>query len=74
MLLHMVTGMLHAGRGEHEPALVALTAAVQVQSLLTGVHILAPVIAELLAATQARLGMPDEARVTLAGSPPSTNG
>jgi LuxR family maltose regulon positive regulatory protein len=65
VLLHMVTGMLHAGRGEHQSALEALTAAVQAQSLLTGVHILAPVIAGWLAATQARLGMPDEARATL---------
>ncbi len=65
VLLHMVKGMLHAGRGEHQPALEALTAAVQAQSLLTGVHILAPVIAEWLAAMQARLGMPDEARATL---------
>jgi LuxR family maltose regulon positive regulatory protein len=65
VLLHMVTGMLHAGRGEHRSALEALTAAVQAQSLLTGVHILAPVIAEWLAVTQARLGMPDEARATL---------
>jgi LuxR family maltose regulon positive regulatory protein len=56
---------LHAGRGEHQSAVEALTAAVQAQSLLTGVHILAPVIAEWLAATQARLGMPDEARATL---------
>jgi LuxR family maltose regulon positive regulatory protein len=61
VLLHMVTGMLHAGRGEHRSALEALTAAVQAQSLLSGVHILAPVIAEWLA----RLGMPDEARTTL---------
>jgi LuxR family maltose regulon positive regulatory protein len=61
VLLHMVTGMLHAGRGEHQSALEALTAAVQAQSLLTGVHILAPVIAEWLA----RLGMPDAARATL---------
>jgi LuxR family transcriptional regulator, maltose regulon positive regulatory protein len=67
VLLHMVTGMLHAGRGEHQSALEALTAAVQAQSLLTGVHILAPVIAEWLAATQARLGMRDEARATLDG-------
>src|SRR5258706_527840 len=65
VLLHMVTGMLHAGRGEHQSALEALTAAVQAQSLLTGVHILAPVIAEWLAAAQARLGMRDEARATL---------
>ncbi len=61
VLLHMVTGMLHAGRGEHQAALEALTAAVQAQSRLTGVHILAPVTAEWLA----RLGMPDEARATL---------
>jgi LuxR family maltose regulon positive regulatory protein len=61
VLLHLVTGMLHAGRGEDQPALEALTAAVQAQSLLTGVHILAPVIAEWLA----RLGMPDEARAVL---------
>ena len=65
VLLHMVTGMLYAGRGEHQPALEALTAAVQAQSLLTGVHILAPVIAGWLATTQARLGMPDAARATL---------
>jgi LuxR family maltose regulon positive regulatory protein len=59
--LHMVTGQLHAGRGEPQSALEALTAALQAQSLLTGVHILAPVIAEWLA----RLGMPDKARATL---------
>jgi LuxR family maltose regulon positive regulatory protein len=61
VLLHTVTGMLRAGRGENQSALEALTAAVQAQSLLTGVHILAPVIAEWLA----RLGMPDAARATL---------
>src|SRR5207302_10092753 len=61
VLLHMVTGMLHAGRRDDRLALEALTAAVQAQSLLTGVHILAPVIAEWLAL----LGMPDEARATL---------
>src|SRR5260370_2132862 len=65
VLLHMVTGMLHAGRGEHQSALEALTAAVQAQSLLTGVHILAPVIAEWLAATQPRLAMPADPRLTL---------
>ena len=65
VLLHMVSGMLHAGRGEHQSALEALTAAVKAQSLLTGVHFLAPVITEWLAATQARLGLADEARATL---------
>ena len=61
VLLHMVTGQLHAAHGEQQLALEALTAAVHAQSLLTGVHILAPVIAEWLA----RLGMPYEARATL---------
>jgi LuxR family maltose regulon positive regulatory protein len=67
VMLHLVTGMLHAGRGEDQSAVEALTAAVQAQSLLTGVHILGRVVAEWLAATQARLGMPDEARITLDG-------
>jgi len=59
--------MLHAGRGEHQAALEALTAAAQAQSLLTGAHILGRVVAEWLAATQARLGMRDKARATLDG-------
>jgi LuxR family maltose regulon positive regulatory protein len=67
VLLHLATGMLQAGRGQQQSALEALTAAAQAQSLLTGVHALAPRIAGWLAATQARLGMPDEARATLAG-------
>jgi LuxR family maltose regulon positive regulatory protein len=67
VLLHVATGMLHAGRGQHRPALDAFAAAAQAQSLLTGVHALAPRITGWLAATQARLGMPDEARATLTG-------
>jgi LuxR family maltose regulon positive regulatory protein len=67
VLLHVATGMLHAGRGQHRPALEEYAAAAHVQSLLTGVHALAPRIAGWLATAQARLGMPDEARATLAG-------
>jgi LuxR family maltose regulon positive regulatory protein len=67
VLLHLTTGMLHAGRGQHQSALEEFTAAAHAQSLLTGVHALAPRIAGWLAATQARLGMPDEARATLSG-------
>jgi LuxR family transcriptional regulator, maltose regulon positive regulatory protein len=67
VLLHMATGMLHAGRGHHQSALEEFTAAAQAQSLLTGVHALTPRITGWLAATQARLGMPDEARATLTG-------
>jgi LuxR family maltose regulon positive regulatory protein len=71
VLLHVATGMLHAGRGEHQSALDAFTAAAHAQSLLSGAHALAPRIAGWVATMQARLGMPDEARATLAGFSPS---
>ena len=67
VLLHLVTGMLHAARGQHQAALEAFAAGAQAQSLLTGVHALATPVVAWLAATQARLGMPDEARETLTG-------
>jgi LuxR family maltose regulon positive regulatory protein len=67
VLLYVATGMLHAAREQHRSALEDLLAAAQMQSLLTGVHALAPRICGWLAATQARLGMTDEARATLAG-------
>jgi LuxR family maltose regulon positive regulatory protein len=65
VLLHMVTGQLHAARGQHQAALEAFAAGAQAQSLLTGVHALATPVVAWLAATQARLGRPDEARETL---------
>jgi LuxR family maltose regulon positive regulatory protein len=67
VLLHLVTGQLHAARGQQQAALEAFAAGAQAQSLLTGVHALATPVVAWLAATQARLGMPDEARATLAG-------
>ena len=67
VLLHMATGMLHAGRGQHRSALDEFAAAAQAQSLLTGVHFLEPRITGWLAAMQARLGMRDEAHATLTG-------
>jgi LuxR family maltose regulon positive regulatory protein len=67
VLLHVAAGMLHAARGQHQSALEEFVAATGAQSRLTGVHALAPRIAGWLAATQARLGMPDEARATLTG-------
>jgi len=67
VLLRVAMGMLHAGRGQHQAALDEFAAASQAQSLLTGVHALAPRITAWLAATQARLGMPDEARTSLSG-------
>ena len=65
VFLHVTTGMLHAGRRQHHSALEQFAAAARTQALLTGVHALAPRITGWLAATQARLGMPDEARTTL---------
>src|SRR6266849_1710877 len=67
VLLHASTGMLHAARGQHQSALQQFAAGLRAQSLLTGVHALGPPVAGWLAATQARLGMPDEARATLTG-------
>ena len=67
VLLHTVTGQLHAARGQHQAALEAFAAGAQAQSLLTGVHAFATPVVGWLAATQARLGMPDEARETLTG-------
>jgi LuxR family transcriptional regulator, maltose regulon positive regulatory protein len=68
VFLHVATGMLHVGRGQHRSALEEFVAAARLESLLTGEHVLAPRITGWLAATQARLGMPDEARATLAGA------
>jgi LuxR family maltose regulon positive regulatory protein len=67
VFLHVATGMLHLGRSEHRAALEEFAAAAHAQSLLTGVHALAPRIAGWLATTQARLGLLDEARATVAG-------
>jgi LuxR family maltose regulon positive regulatory protein len=67
VLLHMVTGQLHAARGQQQAALDAFAAAARAQSLLTGVDAFATPVVGWLAATQARLGMPDEARATLSG-------
>jgi LuxR family transcriptional regulator, maltose regulon positive regulatory protein len=67
VLLHVATGMLHAGRGQHQSALGAFAAAERAQSPLTGVHALAPRITGWLATAQARLGMTEQARLTLSG-------
>jgi LuxR family transcriptional regulator, maltose regulon positive regulatory protein len=67
VLLHVATGMLHAGRAQHLSALKEFEAAAHAQLLLTGAHALAPRITASIAATQARLRMIDEACATLAG-------
>jgi LuxR family transcriptional regulator, maltose regulon positive regulatory protein len=68
VFLHGLTGMLHAGRGQHQAALQEFAAADHGDSLLMGVHAaLAGWISGWQARTQARLGMLDEARGSLSG-------
>jgi LuxR family maltose regulon positive regulatory protein len=74
VFLHVTSGMLHSARGQQRAALDAFTAAAQAQARLMGVHALAPRIMGWLAATQARLGMLDEARATLNGHAPNPGG
>jgi len=64
-LVHLATGMLHAGRGRHHEALEEFTAAERLRSQLEGSHALASQVTGWMLATQARLGMPGEARVAL---------
>jgi LuxR family transcriptional regulator, maltose regulon positive regulatory protein len=67
VLLHLMTGMLHAGRARHPTALEEFAAAARAESQLTGVHTLAPRTTGWLAATQARLGRTEQARASLTG-------
>jgi len=65
-LLHLVTGMLHAGRGDHHQAFEEFSAAEHLQSQFAESHALANQVTGWMLATQARLGMPGEARASLA--------
>ncbi len=66
LLVHIVTGMLHAGRGRHQEALQGFSAAEYLGSQLEGSHALASQVTGWLLATQARLAMTGEARAALA--------
>jgi LuxR family maltose regulon positive regulatory protein len=66
LLLHLATGRLRAGRGRHREALEEIRAAERLRSQLVGLHALASQVTGWMLATQARLGMIDEARSTLA--------
>jgi len=65
-LLHLVTGRLYAGRGRHHEALEELSAAERLQSQTEGSHALASQVTGWMLATQARAGLPGEARARLA--------
>jgi LuxR family maltose regulon positive regulatory protein len=66
LLAGVVSGMLLAGRGRHREALKEFSAAERLQSQLAESHVLASQVTGWMLATQARLGMPAEARAALA--------
>ena len=66
LLLHQTAGILHAGRGRRHEALQEFSAAEHLGSQLEGLQALASQVTGWLLATQARLGMPGEARAALA--------
>jgi LuxR family transcriptional regulator, maltose regulon positive regulatory protein len=66
LLVHMVRGMLQAGRGRHHEALQEFRAAEYLESQLADSHALASQVTGWMLATQARLGRPGEARACLA--------
>ena len=66
LLIHIVSGMLQAGRGRLHEAVEEFGAAERLRSQLTGSHALANQVTGWLLATKARLGMTGEARAALA--------
>ena len=65
-LLHLATGRLYAGLGRRHEALEELSAAERLQSQMEGSHALASQVTGWMLATQARAGLPGEARAGLA--------
>jgi LuxR family transcriptional regulator, maltose regulon positive regulatory protein len=66
LLVHIVSGMLQACRGRHHEALQEFSAAELLGSQLADSHALASQVTGWLLATQARTGLPGEARAWLA--------
>src|SRR6201999_3720384 len=66
LLTHQTTGILLACRGQLRQALEEFGAAERLQSRLEGSHALAGQVTGWMLATQARLGMPGEARARIA--------
>jgi LuxR family maltose regulon positive regulatory protein len=65
LLLHLIAGMRHAGGGRHRQALAEFGAAEGVQARMVGEHALTPQVTGWMMATQARLGILDQARASL---------
>ncbi|MFF4507539.1 LuxR C-terminal-related transcriptional regulator [Streptomyces sp. NPDC001401] len=66
LLLHLITGVLHAARGRNDRALEEFDAAMRVNALMAGEHALEVRVASWTIATQARLGLLEQARAGLA--------
>jgi LuxR family transcriptional regulator, maltose regulon positive regulatory protein len=66
LLVHIANGMLQAGRGRRHEALEEFSAAEHLRSRLEGSHALASQVTGWRLATQARIGLPDQARAWLA--------
>ena len=66
LLLHQTAGILHAGRGRRPEALEEFRSAAGLASQLPGSQALASQMTGWRIATQARLGLPGEARAALA--------
>ena len=66
LLVHLATGMMQVGRGDLRAALEHFSAAENIQSAMLSEHALSGQVTGWTIATKARLGMLDEARVSLA--------
>ena len=66
LLVHIVSGMVLAGRGRHHEALREFSAAEHLRSQLADPHALASQVTGWMLAAQARVGLPGEARASLA--------
>src|SRR5260221_3997501 len=64
--VHMASGLLHAGRGGNHEALEEFSEAEHLRSQMEGSHAWASQMTGWLLATQARAGLPDQARALLA--------
>ena len=66
LLVHLISAILPAARGQYRQALAEFAAAGQVQALMVGKHALTSRVSAWTIATQARLGQVGQARAALA--------
>jgi LuxR family maltose regulon positive regulatory protein len=66
LLIHLISGLLPAARGQYREALAEFAAAAQVQAQMAGRHALTSTVITWTIATHTRIGMLDRARAALA--------